>query len=64
MTCPEPEVADLDFEFPLICSLGTGLLVALALTVILGCLCSSRVEPLTLRVRVESAYNHSEDVRT
>ena len=26
VTCPEPEVADLDFEFPCICGLGAGLL--------------------------------------
>ena len=39
--CPEPEVADLNFEFPFLCGLGTGLLVALALAVIHRHLCSS-----------------------
>ena len=62
VTCPEREVAELDFEFPFICGLVTGSLVALALTVILRRLCSSRVEPVTLRVR-RVWLNHSEDVR-
>ena len=63
MTCPEPQVADLDCEFPFLCGWGTGVLVSLALAVILRYLCSSRVEPANLRVcRVR--LNHSEDVRT
>ena len=63
LICPEPEVADLDFEVPFLCGLGTGVLIALALAVILRYLCSSRVEPATLRVR-RVRLNHSEDVRT
>ena len=61
--CPEPEVADLDFEFPFVCGLCTGALVALVLAMILRYLCSSRVEPATLRVR-RARLDHSEDVRT
>ena len=62
VTCPEPEV-DLDFEVPFICGVGTGFLGALALAVILRCLCSSRVEPITLRLR-RLRVDHIEDVRT
>ena len=48
-TCPivirtEPEVADLGFQFPFLCGLGTGVLVALALAVTLRYFCSFRVE--------------------
>ena len=32
-SCPEPEVADLDFERPFICCVGSGVLVAFALAV-------------------------------
>ena len=32
-TCQEPEVADLDGEFPFLCGLGTGVIVTLALVV-------------------------------
>ena len=39
--CREPEVADLDFEFPFLCGFGAGVLVSLALAVILRDLCSS-----------------------
>ena len=48
--CPEPEVADLVFEFSCLCSLGTGVLAAFLLAVILCSLRSSRVELATLRV--------------
>ena len=35
VTCPEPEVADLDYEFPFLCGLvGTSVMVELALVVI------------------------------
>ena len=54
--CPEPEIVDQEWEFP------SGVLVALALASILRCLCFSRVEPATLRVRCVR-QNHSEDVR-
>ena len=60
---PEPEVAEIDFEFPFLCGLGAGVSVALALAVILRYLCSSRVEPASLRVR-RVRLNHSEDGRT
>ena len=63
VTCPEPEFADPDFEFPFVHGLGTGLLAALALAVIFPCLCSFRVDLVTLRVR-RVRLNHSEDVRT
>ena len=33
--CLEPEVADLDFEFPFLCGLDTGVIVAHALAVFL-----------------------------
>ena len=39
--CLEPEVADLDFEFPFLCGFGAGVFVALALAVILRYLCSA-----------------------
>ena len=58
--CLEPENVDQEWEFPFLCGLGTGVLVALALASIL---CSHRVQPATLRVwRVRP--NHSEDART
>ena len=52
-------VAVLDFEFPFLCGFGAGAFVALALVVILRYLCSSRVEPATLRVR-RVRLNHNE----
>ena len=61
--CPEPEIADQDWEFPFLCGLRTGGFVALALASILRHLCSSHVEPATLRVR-RVRMNHSEDDRT
>ena len=64
MTCPEPEVADLDFELPFNCGLGTGIFfVALALAVILRyafATCAERVTLQVPRVRLD----HSEVVRT
>ena len=33
--CPEPENVDQDWELPFLCGLGTGVLVALALAVVL-----------------------------
>ena len=42
---------------------GAGVFLALALPVILGYLCSSRVESASLRVR-RVRLNHSEDGRT
>ena len=63
MTCPEPEVADLDGEFPFLCGLGTAETVTLALVVLLRCRCSSRVEPAALQVR-RVHLNHNEDAGT
>ena len=61
--CLEPEVAELDFEFPFLSGLGAGVFLALALAVIPRCLSSSRVEPASLRAgRVR--LNRSEDGRT
>ena len=52
----------LDIEFPSLCGFGAVVLVALGLAVILRYLCSSRVEPASLRVR-RVRLNNSEDVR-
>ena len=49
--CPELDIVDQKWKFPFLCGLGTGVLVALALASILRYLCSSSVEPATLRVR-------------
>ena len=43
--CPEPEVADVDFECPFLCGLGTGVFVTLALAVTLRWLCFFRGKP-------------------
>ena len=61
--CLEFEVPVCDFEFPFFCAFGAGVFVALALAVIRRYLCSSRVEPASLRVR-RVRLNHSEYVRT
>ena len=50
-TCPEPEVADLDCEFPFLCGLGTGVLMTLALVVLSRYRCSSRAGPAALQAR-------------
>ena len=63
VTCLEPEVAELDFEFPFLCGLGACVFVAFALVVLLRCRCSSRVEPAALRVR-RVRLNHNEDAGT
>ena len=63
VTCPELEVAVHHFEFPFFCGFCGGVFVALALAVILRYLCSSRVEPASLRVR-RVRLNHNEDGRT
>ena len=44
MTCPEPDFAVLDFEFPFLCGFGAAVFVALALVVILHYLEEKRNE--------------------
>ena len=52
VTCPQPQVADLDFEFPFLCGLGTGVMVELG-------------DPSSFAFRFRRVrLKHCEDVRT
>ena len=61
MTCPQPEVAALDCEFPFLCGLGLSVIVSFAMVVILRYVCSAGAKPATLRVR-RVRLNHKDDV--